>query len=145
MVMTEHETEELKTRVIGELGSDPLLNPFWSGRPECDVFPYQQSDYLKELLVTVFLKESVINRDTVARVVNRIVEVVRPQMLSVQELGVLAGWIGGGDNSDRYYRVLRFALLKEALESPTLQSLAQYLPDEYFSEGGVSFLRYCPL
>ncbi len=145
MLMTEQKMEELKARIIVALGSDSLLSPFWSGKPECDVFPIEGNDGLKSLLVTVFLKESVINRETVGKTVNRIAELVRPQMQLVQELRQLTGWIGGGDSSERYFRVLRFAVLKEALESPTLQSLPQHLPDEYFNEGGVSFLRYCPL
>jgi hypothetical protein len=143
--MTEHEIEQLNARVIATLGRDPFLSPFWSGMPECNVFPYLQSDHLKELLVTVFLKESVINRGTVAMVVSRIAKLVQPEIQSVEELRILAGWVGGGDSSDRYFRVIRFAVRKEALESPILQSLAQHLSEESFKEGGIAFHRYFPL
>src|SRR5438132_13398865 len=121
MPMTEQEMEELKAWIIDVLAGDQLLNTFWSGKPECDVFPYQNSDYLKIVLTTVFLKESVINRENVGTVFNSIVELVRPQMQLIQELRALPGWISGRDSSDRYFRGLRFGVLKEALQSPTLQ------------------------
>ncbi len=137
--------DEYKAAISRLLSEDSFLVSLWSGTPECDIFPYQQSGHLKALLVTVFLKEAVINRETVGNVISRIAGVVGPQMQQISEFRVLEGWIGGGDSSDRYFRIMRFAILQEALGSPSLQFLAQHMHEEYYTQEGISFLRYYPL
>jgi hypothetical protein len=145
MVPTQHNMEELKARIVEALMNDSFLFPLWSGQPECDVFPHDNSDYFKHVLVTVFLNERVLNRVNIGAVIKRIAELVRPLIQLADDICALAGWIGSGDSRERYFRVLRFCITKEGMENPLLDSLSRHFGEEYFNEEGISFLRYHPL
>jgi hypothetical protein len=137
--------EDIKASIVRDLTRDTILCSFWSGEPECNIYSHEDSDYFKHVQVTVFLKEYLINAVNVGGIVKRMAKLVRPHIQFVDELCAFAGWIGGGDTSDKYFRVLRFSVLKEAMESPLLDSLSSHFGEEYFNERGVSFLRYYPL
>jgi hypothetical protein len=145
MTHSEYDIGKLKTELVETLAEDSILCQYWSGKPECDVFPDKNSDFYKHVLTTVFLRENVVSGETLAMVIKRQAELVRPHIQVVDEIVALAGWIGAGNTSDRYVRVLRFAVQKEAMDSPLLNSLSGHFSEEYFDEGGISFLRYYPL